>query len=62
MDRSAVPSSKVGDITSAADQTVQFDDETLGGEGNCALSFPWYNVNSREIKFKVAEHSFGSCE
>ncbi|KAM7451233.1 Tetratricopeptide repeat protein 4 [Porites harrisoni] len=30
MDRSAVPSSKVGDITSAADETVQFDDDTLG--------------------------------
>ena len=58
MDRSAVPSSKVGDITSAADETVQFDDDTLGGEGKCALSFPWYNVNSREVRFNKVKAFF----
>lgn len=40
MERSAVPSSKAGDITSTADETLQFDDDPLGGEGQCALFFP----------------------
>ena len=31
---------EAGDVTSAANETLQFDDNTLGGEGMCALSFP----------------------
>lgn len=30
------------DVTSASNETLQFDDNTLGGEGMCALSFPCY--------------------
>ena len=30
------------DVTSAANETLQFDDNTLEGEGMCALSFPCY--------------------
>lgn len=44
-------SPEASDVTSAADKTLQCDDDTLGGEGKCALSFSWYNVKSREIKF-----------
>ena len=52
-------SPEASDVTSAADKTLQCDDDTLGGEGKYALSFPWYNVKSREIKFDEIVHSFG---
>ena len=58
MQRSAVLSSKAGDITSTADETLQFDDDPLGGEGQCALFFPWYNVNSREVRFNKVKAFF----
>ena len=43
LDQSTEPRERIpeaGDVTSAADETLQFDENTLGGEGKCALSFP----------------------
>lgn len=31
---------EASDVTSAADETLQCDDDNLGGEGKCALFFP----------------------
>ena len=31
---------EASDVTSAADKTLQCVNDTLGGEGTCALSFP----------------------
>ena len=31
---------EASDVTSAADNTLQCVNDTLGGEGTCALSFP----------------------
>ena len=31
---------EASDVTSAADKTLQCVNDTLGGEGKCALSFP----------------------
>ena len=42
-------SPEAGDVASAADETLQCVNDTLGGERKCALSFSWYNRKEEKL-------------